>query len=97
MCSHRWFSARSSMLAAVLATAACGSVRRTGTAATAEIGDNGASHVQLTVHNLSKPEADLFLQQVSDQGRVETAKLLTWDQNTAVYELDLKGCECELP
>jgi hypothetical protein len=81
----------------VVALAGCGGIKRTGTASTAEVGDDGASHVQLTVHNLTKGDADTFRQQLEDQGHVENVKLTKWDQNTAVYDLDIEGCECELP
>src|SRR5205823_15091350 len=78
-------------------SAACGGIKYTGTASNAEMGDQGLSHVQLTVHNLSKPDADAFIEQLSNLGRIQNGKLTKWEANTAVFDLDVKGCECELP
>jgi hypothetical protein len=82
---------------AVVALVACGSIKRTGTAPTSVIGEGELSHVTLTVANLTKDDAQKFLEQLEDQGNIENIKLTKWEGNTAVYDLDVDGCECELP
>lgn len=82
---------------AVAALAACAGAPRTGTAATSVIGEDPVSHVELSVHNLTKPEADTFKDQLGRQPKIENVTLKSWTANSAVYELDVAGCECDLP
>src|SRR4051812_10266787 len=93
------FQTRASLLLLLLSMGplACGGARRTGTAPTSVIGEDAISHVELTVHNLTKEEADAFKGQLDDQGDIENIVLKGYAQNTAVYELDIEGCECDLP
>jgi hypothetical protein len=82
-------------VAAILA--ACSGPARTGTAPTSKIGDDAVSHVQLTITGIAKEDADHFKVQLEDQGHVENVMLRSFQQGTATYELDIKGCECDLP
>ncbi|MBI3184483.1 MAG: hypothetical protein HYZ28_20295 [Myxococcales bacterium] len=85
------------LLSLLAALSGCGGPRRTGTAPTSPIGEDPVSHVELTISNLTQAEAEAFKEQVRDQGGVENVALKSFQQGTAVYELDVKGCECELP
>ncbi|MHB8875397.1 MAG: hypothetical protein ACYC8T_17065 [Myxococcaceae bacterium] len=82
---------------ALLALAGCAVVPRTGTAATSLLGQDPVSHVELTVRNLSRAEADTFRDQLGRQGGLKNVSLRSWASNSAVFELDVEGCECDLP
>jgi len=88
---------RTLLVAVALAVSACSSVVRTGSAASSKVGDDPISHVQLTINSITKEDADKFKAQLEDQGKVENVMLRSYLQGTAQYELDVKGCECDLP
>lgn len=55
------------------------------------------SHLELVIQAMSVQEADAFKQQLSAQGDVQNVVLKSYEKGTATFELDVKGCECDLP
>src|SRR5688500_4098762 len=88
---------RTIALLSMLIIAACSGPQRTGTAATSAIGEDPVSHAELTVTGLSKEESEAFMTKLSSQGDVENIILKSYQGGTAVYEMDVEGCECDLP
>lgn len=85
------------LIASLASLLACSGPARTGTAVTSKVGEDPISHVQLTISGISKEDADRFKAQLEDQGHVENVMLRGFQQGVANYELDVKGCECDLP
>lgn len=75
----------------------CGGARRTGSAPSSPIGEDPVSHLELTVRNVTQEQAEQFKQELEDAGDVENVVLKSFNQGTALYELDIEGCECDLP
>jgi hypothetical protein len=88
---------RSLAIAGLAALAACSSPIRTGTAPDSKIGSDPVSHVVLTINSITKPDLDAFKSLLEDQGHVENVMLKSYLNGTAVFELDVGGCECDLP
>jgi hypothetical protein len=84
-------------LAGLAALAACSGPARTGTAAESKIGSDPVSHVVLTISGITKPDLDAFKALLEDQGHVENVLVKSYLNGTAVFELDVNGCECDLP
>ena len=74
----------------------CGGVRRTGTAPGAVIGEKPVSHVELTIHNLTQDQAEKVKEQLGRQD-LDHVVLKQFAGGNAVYELDVEGCECDVP
>ncbi|MBX5481403.1 MAG: hypothetical protein IRZ16_06090 [Myxococcaceae bacterium] len=86
-----------SVVAVVVAlTLGCG-WKRTGTSPKEEIGGGGVSTVELTLHNVTQEQAKKFMEDLDDYGDIEKIELKTWANGTAVYVIDVDGCECDLP
>ena len=80
-----------------LLLAGCGARRGTGTAREALIGSpNPISHVELTVSGISEEDAHRLQRQFENEGYLKSA-ILKYQAGKAVFELDVKGCECDLP
>jgi hypothetical protein len=77
--------------------AACSGPIRTGTAPDSKVGSDPVSHVVLTINAITKPDLDTFKELLEDQGKVENVALKSYQMGVAVFELDVKGCECDLP
>jgi hypothetical protein len=76
---------------------ACGGRRGTGTAREAMIGSpNPVSHVELTISGITEDDANRLLRQFGNEGYLKGA-ILRYQAGKAVFELDVKGCECDLP
>ncbi len=88
---------RSALVMVVLVLAGCGSWKRTGSSAKAEIDDDPISTVELTIGNITQAQALEFVEQLDDYGDLEKIQLKSWANNTAVYIVDVEGCECDLP
>jgi len=80
-----------------LGALACGGPARTGTRPDSPIGSDPVSHVEISVSGLSKSDAEVFRAQLLSQGGIDNVVLKSFASGTATYELDLRGCECELP
>lgn len=81
----------------VLVLAGCGGWRRTGSASKAEIGASPVSSVELTIGQITQAQAQEFVEQLEDYGDVNKVELKSWTNNTAVYAVEVDGCECDLP
>ncbi|MGA9523974.1 MAG: hypothetical protein WBV82_21110 [Myxococcaceae bacterium] len=88
---------RSALLMATLVLVGCGGWKRTGSSASAKIGEAPVSTVELTINNITQQQALEFTRQLDDYGDLEKIQLKSWANNTAVYEVDVDGCECDLP
>jgi hypothetical protein len=75
----------------------CGSWKRTGSGPNSVIGEDVTSHVEVTIYNLTQAQAEAFLEQIDDAGDVENVKIKSRQGDATVYEMDVDGCECELP
>lgn len=81
--------------AAAVLFLACG-WKRTGTSPKDEVGD-GASQVELTISNVTKEQAQQFVEDIDDYGDVDNVVLKSWANGTAIYEIAIDGCECDFP
>lgn len=89
---------RSLLLVLTGLLAACAGRRATGTAREAMIaGPNPISHVELTISGLSKEDAERIERQFKNEGYLKNALLRSYVSGKAVYEMDVRGCECDLP
>lgn len=70
--------------------------KRTGTSPKDELGD-GTSVVELTLANVTREQAQQFIEDLDDYGDVEKVTLKSFNQGTAVYTVEIDGCECDLP
>jgi len=85
----------SSLLALVLA---CGARRATGTAREAMIGaPEPLSHVEVVISGISQTDAQRLERQFKNEGSLRNALLKNYLSGKAVYEMDVRGCECDLP
>lgn len=84
-------------LVALLALSACGGRKGTGTRPDAKIGEAPVSHVELVVLGLSHADALAFIKELTAKGDIQNMVIKSEDKNTVVFELDVLGCECELP
>ncbi len=88
---------RPALCGLLLLAAACGGRRATGTAREAMIGSpNPISHVELTISGITEEDANRLLRQFGNEGYLKSA-ILKYQSGKAVFELDVKGCECDLP
>jgi len=77
---------------------ACGGRRATGTAREAMIGTSDPiSHVEVTISGLSQADAQKLERQFKNEGYLRNALLKSYLAGKAVYEMDVRGCECDLP
>jgi hypothetical protein len=86
-----------SLSIAALALSACGGWKRTGTSPKSEVGGNNLATVELTLANVTREQAQAFTEQLDDYGDVKKVELKSYQEGMAVYEVDVEGCECELP
>lgn len=80
-----------------VATAGCAGPARTGTKADSKIGSEPVSSVELVISGLSRSDAEAFRGQILSQGDVSNVVLKSYVDDVATYELDVHGCECDLP
>lgn len=92
---------RSSYVAAAWAVtvmvAGCAGPARTGTRADSPIGVDPVSRVELVISGLSRSDAEAFRGQILAQGDISEVTLKSYANDVATYELDVRGCECDLP
>lgn len=81
---------------ALLGVVGCAGVKRTGTAPGAVIGEKPVSHVELTIHNLTQEQAQRVKDQLGHKD-LDHVVLKQFNAGTASYELDVDGCECDVP
>ena len=83
---------------AALALTACGGWKRTGSSAKAEIGGGeNVATVEITLANVTREQAQAFTRQLHDYGDIKKAELKSYQEGVAVYDVDVQGCECEVP
>lgn len=80
-----------------LGAVGCGGPKRTGTRPESKIGEDPVSHVELVIAALSRTEAEQFKRDLEAQGDISNLVLKSHANLTATFELDLRGCECDLP
>lgn len=87
------------LLFVLLATAGlgCTGPARTGTRPDSKIGSDPLSHVELVISGLSRSDAEAFRGQILAQGDISEVVLKSYANNVATFELDVRGCECDLP
>ncbi|MDQ3264850.1 MAG: hypothetical protein M3Y59_14475 [Myxococcota bacterium] len=87
------------LLWVLLATAGlgCNGPARTGTRPDSKIGSDPLSHVELVISGLSRSDAEAFRGQILAQGDLSEVVLKSYANNVATFELDVRGCECDLP
>jgi hypothetical protein len=88
---------RLTVLLSVLVLAGCGGWRRTGSAPTSRIGASPVSSVELTITQISRAQAKEFVENLRDYGDLKKIELLSWENGTALYSVQVDGCECDLP
>jgi Glucodextranase, domain B len=82
---------------AALAFTACGGWKRTGSSSKAEIGGENIATVELTLANVTREQAQAFSRQLDDYGDVKKVELKSYTEGVAIYDVDVQGCECEVP
>lgn len=78
-----------------LVVSGCG-WKRTGTNPKDELGD-GNSIVELTLTSVTREQAQQFIEDLDDYGDVDRVELKSFNNGTAVYEVEIDGCECDFP
>src|SRR3954466_2225760 len=86
------------LLFAALLALGCAGPRRTGSRAEAKVGEGEClSQLELTVAGMTRAEAEQFKRDLEAQGDIQAMVLKSHLQGTAIFELDVRGCECDLP
>jgi len=75
----------------------CSGPARTGTRPDSKIGSDPLSRVEVVINGLSRSDAEAFRGQILAQGDVSEVVLKSYANNVATYELEVRGCECDLP
>jgi hypothetical protein len=86
-----------SLSIAIAALAACGGWKRTGTSTNAVIGGENVANVEISLANVTREQAQKFGEHLKDYGEVKGVQLKSYEQGLAVYDVEVRGCECELP
>jgi hypothetical protein len=86
-----------SLSIAVAALTGCGGWKRTGTSTSAVIGGENIAAVELTLANVNREDAQKFVQQLKDYGDVKGVQLKSYQDGVAVFDVEVRGCECEVP
>src|SRR5215211_7506866 len=87
-----------SLSIAALALTACGGWKRTGTSPGAEIGGaKNIATVEITLANVTREQGVAFIKQLDDHGDIKTVVMKSYQEGVAVYDVEVEGCECEVP
>lgn len=85
-------------LLVVLLSSGCASgLPKTGSFPDSVTGQETYSRVELVVSGIKKEEADALYRLLFDRKVVRSITFKGYDNGVATYELDMAGCECELP
>ena len=86
-----------SLSLAVAALTACGGWKRTGTSTNAVVGGENIATIEISLANVNREQAQKFSQQLKDYGDVKAVQLKSYQDGVAVYDVEVRGCECEVP
>lgn len=82
---------------AAAALTACGGWKRTGSSTNSTVGGENIATVEISLANVTREQAQKFVEQIEDYGDVKKVNLKSYQDGIAVYDVDVRGCECELP
>lgn len=85
------------LLVVLLGSGCASGLPKTGSFPDSVTGQETYSRVELVVSGLKKEEADALYRLLFDRKVVRSITFKGYDNGVATYELDMAGCECELP